>query len=123
MEDCKFQLGQASVLQEDLSDCINKLKKSVSALEQDLGLAIDRIHKLEKENLMRHNTIDEAFEEIYDQLETLEGYTTMEDRITASDVLLRLKKLESVDLMKNLDRQVWVFVNERLIKLEKHLKL
>lgn len=59
--------------------------------------------------------------ELESHMNKLHDMINLEDRITACDVLNRLTLLESKKITNELDPKVWVFVNERLDKIEKSI--
>ncbi len=79
-----------------------ELKDSpVIILDKRIRILEERIDILTKENKMRQDTIgcmDSAYDEacvlMEGRLDKLEGYMKMEDRVTATDFLLRIKTIE-----------------------------
>lgn len=87
--------------------------------------AIKRWNTKDKENRAwgAVRSLQEEIKGLHAHINKIHDMVNTEDRITASDVLIRLTKLESSKLSQELDPKVWVFVNERLDKLESSVNM
>lgn len=136
IEKLEKDLTHERIMRKDLRDyCMDRLG---SALHPDETLNVfDRIVKLEEKiavkaidyethignHIRQIRELDQDLGMSIDRIEKLEANLKVEDRISASDVLCRLTKLESEQLGQQLDPKVWVFVNDRLDKLETEINI
>ena len=106
---------------ERLSDTINAhqhgaeefVKKISNELDQDLSIVIDRIDKLEKENLMRQDTIacmdsayDESHREIEKRLDELEEMKNDYYSCIKNNAVLEVR-IKELELLTNALRDKW----------------
>lgn len=96
---CRLELGHL------INHTIKEIKESLQHLfDQVRDIRELRYQTSQNEGCTRakvENDLMPKMDVVFDKLEKLEGYMTMEDRVTASDVLLRLTELETnVDFEK-----------------------
>ena len=92
LENMKVLFDRMDIIESMMSD----VRETFARNSHIFGDHCRRIESLEEQNKLETFTTEEAVwhKKVDDRLEKLEGYMQIEDRVTASDVLIRLEKLE-----------------------------